>query len=406
MASDRIEQNPAHITSAEIAVGIPSYKEAESIRFPTLAADKGLLEFFPDRKSVIINCDNSSPDGTREAFLNLPGEIPKISLSTPKGVKGKGHNLFNLFRRSLELGAETIVVLDADVRSVAPVWIRNLAEPLLKGFEFVTPLYVRHPYEGTISSNIIHPMTRCLYGKRVREPIGGDFGVSAQLARILVEEPQEGYVTGFGIDVLMTTVAISQGMSICQSFLGRPKSHKRTEPETGILPVFVDNVRTLFSLMEQFYEVWKTAKWSKPTAVFGTDLEVESRPEPLKIDLEAFHGKFIEGFSLFGSLWKKILHQDVFTKLQEVREFPMEGFDFPTLLWALILFDYALAHKKGEINPSELIESLMPVYLGRTCSTSLTTAHMSTQQVEVYIDDQCRVFEEIKPYLLQQWERT
>ena len=53
----------------DAVVGIPSYNEAKTIGYVTRMAGEGLAQYFPDAKSVIVNCDNNSPDGTKEAFL-------------------------------------------------------------------------------------------------------------------------------------------------------------------------------------------------------------------------------------------------------------------------------------------------------------------------------------------------
>lgn len=90
-------ENQEHVSSAQIVIGIPSYHEADSIAGPIEVASRGLLQYFPKCSSVIVNVDNHSPDGTKEAFLNTPKRIPKIYVSTPEGVKGKGHNMRNLF---------------------------------------------------------------------------------------------------------------------------------------------------------------------------------------------------------------------------------------------------------------------------------------------------------------------
>ena len=66
------EINPENITSADIIVSIPSYNEVENISYPTTKANEGLVQYFGHKKAVIINCDNNSQDGTREAFLNTP----------------------------------------------------------------------------------------------------------------------------------------------------------------------------------------------------------------------------------------------------------------------------------------------------------------------------------------------
>jgi hypothetical protein len=51
--------------------------------------------------------------------------------------------------------------------------------------DYIAPYYLRHKYDGTITNGIIYPMTRTLYGKSVRQPIGGEFGFSGSLATTL-----------------------------------------------------------------------------------------------------------------------------------------------------------------------------------------------------------------------------
>ncbi|MDT8273002.1 MAG: glycosyl transferase, partial [Desulfomonilia bacterium] len=184
------EENPAGVKNVDIIVGIPSLNEASEIAYPTTQAAHGLKEHFSQMNSVIINCDNNSTDGTGTVFMNTDTlGIPKIYLSTPKGIRGKGNNFRNLFRKAIELDAKAIVVVDADLKSITPRWIKNLGEPLFNDFGFVAPLYVRHKYDGTITNNIAYPLTRCLYGRRVRQPIGGDFGFSGKMAEIYMRSP-------------------------------------------------------------------------------------------------------------------------------------------------------------------------------------------------------------------------
>jgi glycosyltransferase involved in cell wall biosynthesis len=402
---DRREENPSGIESAELVVGIPSLNEADSIQSPTATADEGLRRFFPDRKSVIINCDNASPDQTRDVFLQVPTETPKIYLSTPEGVTGKGNNLLNLFQRSLELGAKGLVVVDADVQSITPEWIRNLAEPLFDGYDYAAPVYVRHRYEWTVSNHIVYPMIRCLYGRRVREPMGGDFAISEHLARLLINEPWVEYAKGFGVNTWITTFAVRRGLRVCQSFLGGPRIHKAKDPPSHLVPeVFTDNCGILFSLMGTYKDHWRKVRWSKPIAIFGLNEDPIPAPQEMQLSLRQPFEQFKEGFLRFEDMWKQILHQDVFMKIWEILDLSLETFEFPHLLWALTLYDYTAAFRQETVPRETCIESLMPLYLGRVCSEARATANMDVREVEVHIEDQCRVFEETKPWLMTLWQ--
>ncbi len=402
-----IEENPNDVRAADLIVGIPSYNEAELISYPTQMASEGLVKYFGDKNSVIINCDNNSRDGTRDAFLKTPTEVPKIYISTPPGVKGKGNNIKNLFKKTLDLGAQAIIVLDADLQSITPRWVKNLGEPLFEDFGFVAPLYVRHKYDGTITNNIAYPMTRCIYGRRVRQPIGGDFGFSGELAEIYAK--QGGWspaVAEFGIDIWMTTTAMCHDIPICQSFMGRPKIHKPKDPGESLGPMFLQVVGTIFDIMTEKVSFWKEVRWSKPTAIFGFGLGEMEMPPPVNVNLERLYDKFQSGFASYNGLWKEILSTNLYKKLSEVKTLNFTSFEFPANLWAEVLIDFSVAYKNNAHDKEKIMESLIPLYFGRTCSFVVQLEPMTIQQAEEVIEDQCIVFERSKPSLLTKWLDT
>lgn len=398
------EENPHDVRSADLVVGIPSYNEAGLISYPTEKASEGLVKYFGDKNSVIINCDNNSTDGTREAFMNTTTEVPKIYTSTPPGVKGKGNNLRNLFQKCCDMGAQAVVVVDADLKSITPRWIKNLAQPLFEDFGFVAPLYVRHKYDGTITNNIAYPMTRSIYGRRVRQPIGGDFGFSGEMAEIYLKQGDwTPGVTEFGIDIWMTTTAMSHDIPICQSYMGRPKIHKPKDPGESLGPMFLQVVGTIFDMMIKNVGFWKEVRWSKPTAIFGFGLGEMEMPPPVDVNVERLHNKFQAGFANHDAIWKEILSLNLYKKLIEVKTLSLENFEFPTNVWAEVLIDFAVAYKDGPASKGKIMESLTPLYFGRTCSFVIELEPMTIQQAEELIEDQCCVFEYTKPYLLKRW---
>jgi glucosylglycerate synthase len=400
-----LEENPQSITRAQMVVAIPSYREAELIGYPTSQAAQGLKRYFGDKDAVIINCDNNSDDGTKEAFFAAETEgVPQIYISTPPGVRGKGNNFKNLFRKVVELGAEAVVVVDADLKSITPQWIRHLGEPLFNDFGYVAPLYVRHKYDGTITNSIAYPLTRALYGRRVRQPIGGDFGFSGELARIYLASPTWTEATSqFGIDIWMTTLAMNNNVPICQAFMGRPKIHKPKDPGDDLGPMFTQVVGTIFDLMVQSAGYWMRVKWSKPTSIYGFGLGEVEMPPPVKVSEDKLAAKFRAGFEQYYDTWKTILTPDIMNKVDEIAELPEDLFDFPTQTWAKLLFDFAVAYNKKMMDNDQLLASLIPLYFGKTLSFVRKTERMSVQTSEEFIENECMVFEETKPYLLEHW---
>jgi len=398
------EENPDKVSQADIVVGIPSYNEARFIPYPTQQASLGLVQFFRNYKSVIINVDNHSTDGTREAFFGTETEVPKIYISTPEGIVGKGANLRNLFRKVVELGAKACVVVDADLRSITPRWIKNLAEPVFQDFGFVAPLYVRHKYDGTITNSIGYPLTRSVFGRRVRQPIGGDVGFSGEMAKVFLEHPLwNPMVESYGVDIWMTIVAICQGVPICQSFLGRPKIHKTRDPASEVAPAFKEILGTVFTAMMHFADYWRKIRWSRPTAIFGFGLGEVELPPPVEVKPQALYERFRQGLAQGMETWKEIFPQEVFSKVSEVAEMDPGRFDFPSDLWAKILFSGAVSYARSESERDRILDSLIPLYYGRVYSYVLRTQEMSMQQAEEYIEEQCTVFEEARPFLDERW---
>lgn len=399
------EINPAGIKKAEIVVSIPSYNEAENIAFPTAKADEGLVQFFGGKNAVIINCDNNSTDGTKDVFLNTPTEVPKIYLSTPEGVKGKGNNFKNLFRKVVDLQAESVIVIDADLKSITPQWIKHLGEPLYSDFGFVTPLYVRHKYDGTITNNIAYPLVRALYGRRVRQPIGGDFGFSGNLAEIyMLSDTWTDAISQFGIDIWMTTLAMNNSIPISQAFMGRPKIHKPKDPGASLGPMFRQVVGTIFDLMIFYAPFWKRVKWSKPTSIYGFGLGEVEMPPPVNVDQSVLYDKLCAGFETELDVWKEIFSEQVMNKISEIRELSQDKFDFPTIEWVKILFEVAIAYKRNAGGDTDrLLDSLIPLYYGKTLSFVKKTERLTIQQAEELIENDCIVFEETKPYLVEHW---
>lgn len=399
-----IEENPHDIRQAEVVVGIPSYNEADSITFPTKQAAQGLRLYFSQFKCVIINCDNHSPDGTKEIFLNTPTDVPKIYISTPPGIRGKGNNLRALFYKACQLGAKAIIVVDADLKSITPKWIKNLAEPIFNNFTFVSPLYVRHKYDGTITNSIAYPLIRALYGRRIRQPIGGDFAFSHEMAKIYADGRYwSEMVAQFGIDIWMTTLAINEGLPICQSFMGRPKIHKQKDPAKMLGAMFSQVVGTIFDLMPPFAEHWKEIKWSKPTAIYGFGFGETESPPPVDIDQKALYRGFLRGFEQYIPVWERTVDNANLHKLNEIKGFSFEKFDFPTELWAKILYDFAIAYKNQVVSKELLLRALIPLYFGKVFSYAKKAARFSIREAEEFTENECMIFEKVKWYLIERW---
>ena len=398
-ASKRIEE----IESAEILVGIPCYNNERTITHVIQMVTHGLAKHYRDRRAVVLVADGGSTDDTREVakeFQIKPWQEKLITIY--RGPAGKGTALRSVFETAERLEIKACAVVDSDLRSITSDWVKYLIDPVLKkGYQFVAPIYLRHKYDGTITNNIVYNLTRALYGKRIRQPIGGDFAFSRDLAKFYAQQDVwETDVARFGIDIWMTTNAITQGFRICQSYLG-VKIHDAKDPGQHLGPMFRRVIWTIFSLMERHEDYWKKVRGSEPVEIFGHENHVE--PEPVNVDLEGMIEHFKVGFRQFSSLWKEIFCDDCFEQVRKVAHLSARRFHLPTDTWIQILYQLAATFHVWSVNRNKLIDLMTPLYYARVASFVRQSWEMSSEEAERLVEEQAQSFEEHKDYLITVW---
>lgn len=402
------------IGEADIVVGIPSYNNARTIGHVVRAVSAGLGKYFPDCKALIVNSDGGSKDGTREAVLGAELDTDSLlfvshpvhpiqRISTPyHGVPGKGSAFRTIFALARRCQAKACVVVDADLRSITPQWIELLARPLLeREFDFIAPYYLRHKYDGTITNGIIYPMTRALFGKRVRQPIGGDFGLSGRLAtRYLEKEVWETDVARFGVDIWMTVTAIAEGFRAGQSYLGA-KLHDAKDPGADLASMFRQVLGSVFGLMETYQPVWQGVQASEPVPMFGFPFEVGV--EPISVNVERMTKAYGQGVSDLREIYQGFLAPETLAALADCARQPTDRFRIPDELWVHVVYEFAGAWEHRALDREHLLQSLVPLYLGRTASFVIEVRESTAAEVEQRIEQLCEVFEKNKPYLVERW---
>jgi glucosylglycerate synthase len=407
----RLEQ----IGQADIVVGIPSYNNARTIGQVVRAVSVGLAKYFPEYRSLIVNSDGGSKDDTKGVVLSTEaerGELLLVShplntsqrISTPyHGIPGKGSAFRTIFAVASRLSAKACVVVDSDLRSITPGWVELLALPVLKhDYDYIAPYYHRHKFDGTITNGIIYPMTRTLYGKSVRQPIGGEFGISGRLAsRYLEKKVWDTDVARFGIDIWMTVTAIAEGFRVGQAYLGA-KLHDAKDPGSDLTSMFRQVVGSFFSLMESYDSVWKTVRSCETVPMFGFPFEVGV--EPISVNTDRMIHAFRQGASDLQEIYRSFLSPATLRELTEYVHRNGQGFHVPDELWVRMIYEAAAAYHLRRLDRDHLLQSLVPLYLGRTASFVLEVTDSSAAQVEERIERLCQVFEAQKPYLAQQWD--
>jgi hypothetical protein len=411
----QVRERVAAVGRADIVVGIPSYNNSHTIGHVVRAAHAGLLKYFPDRKALIVNSDGGSKDGTGEvveaAQLDTQQLLlvkhplhPVHRLSTPyHGLPGKGSAFRTIFRIAQVVGARACAVVDADLRSITPEWFDLLLRPVLDHeYDYVAPYYKRHKYDGTITNSIVYPLTRALYGRQVRQPIGGDFGLSGRLAHhLLTRDVWTMDVARYGIDIWMTTTAIAENFRTCQVYLGA-KIHDPKDPGADLSAMLVQVLGSVFSLMETYYDVWTRVRGSQPAPLFGFPFEVGLEPVP--INLARMLAAFQQGCRDLQPVYARVLSPELLKALASIAAAPAEKFALPDEVWVGVVYDFALAYHRRVLNREHLVKSITPLYLGWVASFARQTEHESAAQVEDRIERLCLVYEQMRASVISRWD--
>jgi hypothetical protein len=391
------EVNVKNVTQADIVVGLASYKEADNISNPTKKASEGLKEFFPDRSSVIVNCDNCSPDDTEGVFLRTETEVPKIYITTPPDTPGKGYNFENMFRKMIELDAEVLVCLDADLMSPnLKDWVKYLAEPVLDGYDFVNPIYSRHKYDGTITNYICYPIVYGLFGKNIRQPIGGDFALSRKFAEHLICQPWHRTTEEYGVDIFMTMNAVLGGFKTCNAGLGA-KIHKPSAPKLG--PMFIQVVCTAFLTVLRNYDTWKDLAEIEEQKLYG--LTTMAPPQDLDVDRSAIESQARDSFAQNQGVLESVLSPDLYKELATM--FTGGTIDITADQWVTTVYDMIAAFKTTD-DQLALVDGFKGLYFGRALSFMNKTWDESSEKAEEDILAQAKIFHARRDYLIKKIE--
>jgi glycosyltransferase involved in cell wall biosynthesis len=399
---DYARRQVEHVGNADIVVGIPSYYSDESLAHVIQTVAAGLDQHYPDKKSLIIVADGGSTDDTREVAQSVEGHHFNIDLLVTiyRGIPGKGSAFRAIFEAAKYLRASGVALFDSDLKSIKPGWVRNILAPVFKGYDFVAPDYSRYKFDGTITNTIAYNLARALYGVNIRQPIGGDFGMSSSMvSHCLNQDVWDSDIAKFGVDIWLTITAITGGFRICQTRLGA-KIHGEKDPAADLGPMFREVVGTIFTLLDKDRSYLEKVSKTINTPIFGE--AVGEEPVPFEVNLEKLVDYFRIGMKNFGPVWANIIEEEDYAtvkKLALIRN--LKNFELPTETWVRIVYRYAAYFCKAKRQRFKILDTLIPLYNARVASLILILQEKNQAAAEEFYDSQAKVFESNREYLIE-----
>lgn len=414
--SDEFIRQLTAVGEVDILVGIPTLNNRETIERVVNAVQVGLVKYFARERTVIVIADGGSRDGTLEAVENtLIRDFRSVLASSPlrtvhrlttsyPSIQGRGSAVRVVMAAADLLRARACALVSADLQSITPEWIESLVRPVLKEqFDFVTPIYHRHKFDGLLVKNLLSPMMSSVYRFKVREPVGSEIGFSGRFAcHCLEQEVWHEQVVRFGIDVWMTAQAMVNGFRICQSFLG-PKIRVSQPIGEGLVGTIQQVVGALFHSIEKTESYWLSHSGTQAVPSFGFKYSVAV--ESIRLNKKLMLRMFRKGTEEITSILQTILTPETLSEIQGVAKLEDQNFRYPDELWVRTVHEFACAYHRSVINRDHLLQALTPLYRGRMASFVLENHGADAETIERKLDQLCAEFERQKPGLDESWTR-
>ena len=281
------------VGEADLLVAIPTYNNEATIGQTIQAIEDSYQQNFVRDRVAILAVDGGSSDQTQQIVLNLNGKKESIrrgitSLRTVHRITAQyggrsasqGAALKIVFSAADLLRVKACAVVSPATASLDPAWVANLLRPAYRqDFAFVAPLYSRTKFQGLLARNLLYPMSRAVFGVRIREMYADEWGFSGRLASECASADQWMKRSG-------TAGSVDGGQCDLQRDEVQPVL---SGPENADLPGGPDIIETirqtvgnLFYCCDAIQDHWLDRNGTETVQTFGSDHELTQEDAPAR----------------------------------------------------------------------------------------------------------------------------
>jgi hypothetical protein len=408
------DDHPGVTTSADIVLGILTYNNAAAIGDVIRSAQDSLAASFPKQRSVVVNADGGSKDGAqegtvgsrvnRENFVQIAYTIYPAQKISPEyyGAPGKANGVQAIFGVASGMDAAACAIVDSTIGIPGQGSIEALVRPLLEEeIDFVAPRYLRHKYDAAILSGIVYPLTRALYGRRIHQPIGGDYALSRKLVNYLAAQKRpDGDTTSSDADAWITVQALCGGFRFAEARLG-PRVLIQHEPAPEASALLAQALGSIFAEMNRSAAFWQRTRGSQPVPVFGPGFAPLEDPAP--VDPNPMMQSFRLGYQNLQDIYRLVLPPATLMELKRMCLHTADTFHFDDMVWARVVYDFALAWRVRTMDRDHLMGALTPLYLGWVASWVRAVRDGGPKEAQDCLEALCSAYETQKGYLISRW---
>lgn len=400
------ENTEPQIDSADVAVGIVAELApddlagiCDSLRMLPESLRVAILHEHPAAKSRDVSEANEARKGASLLF------VPSL-LAKSDSASGPVSNSSTLYQSVLAAGenlhARACCIIASKLAPASPQWPCQLAQPMFeRNFDLVLPRYARRRYDGLLNHSIISPLMRCLYGKRINNPLGPDLGVSRTLfEKVLGNTRSSRDAARTHPAISVTPTALVENMQVCEVHVGA-RVYPPPDP-ANISSLFSQILSPVFLDMERNASFWQRVRGSVSVPFNGDRVDIDDDLHPT-VDIRQMIETFQLGNRDLREIWSLVLPPATMLELEKLSRLSLEQFRMLDELWVRIVFDFALAHRLRTISRDHLLGSMTPLYLAWVASYARDVQAANTWAVDRKLEKLALAYETGKPYLVSRW---
>jgi hypothetical protein len=403
------------VGEVDLLVGVPSFNNAATMEQTIAAIEESFQQNFVRDRVVILNVDGGSSDETRNVLLQRNqrkngGHRGLTSLRTVHRVSwtygsspSSGLAVRTILAAADLLRAKSCAIISATTGNLTPSWVANLLRPIYRErFDYLAPLYARNKFQGLLARNLLYPMSRAVFGFRIRELYSDEWGFSGRLAsQCLDQDVWHEEAVQMRPEAWMGVTAISAELKCCQYFLGQ-KAAPASGTGTDVVEAIRQAVSSLFWCLEKYESRWLNRAGSQTVPTFGPDHELCEESPPA--NPEKIFEMFRSGVNELEPLLASILTRDTHAQIKAISLLDADKFRFANELWVRTLYEFAASYHHEVLNRDHLVQSVVPLYRGLLYSFLLQHANSSAEEMETDAEQLGLEFERQKPYLVERWK--
>jgi hypothetical protein len=407
LLSDKLLRDVMAAGQTDVLVGLPTQNHANTAGAVASAVVSAFSGPFVRERTVLLNLDGGSTDGTPEVVRSAAMQAGDIlsgqyalrtihRITAPyHGVPGRSSALRIIFTVAELLRARAVFIPDPTAAAIdiddVTAWIRAV---LSGGADYVKPAIPRSSGDGPLITQIVRPLFRAACGARLLEPLdtqlacSGRFAASA-LAKDFWSLPD----AEVGLDAFLTTHALTGEFRLLQVGTAAA-AHVDAERRPRTSELFQQVVGTVFHSLARSFDLWADKKGSTEVAIQGR-VPIAPTQSPT-FNLASFTEAFRTGVDALAPLLASVIGPPVLERLRATAQTSPIALDDE--LWASIVFAFLRAAVQATAAPQELAQMLEPLYLGRVVSF---LSDIATGDALEKLEQLALVFEGQKPSLVE-----